>query len=120
MNDRKVSIRLFNSTADSYFPTDAATVESLSNFLSMDSSKLKEKLAGFSTPNPLLGIRGVRCALLYQSFLAMQIRAIFGARHALEKTSKTVTLQILIPMLTSEHEAERSEWTRSQIESQVG
>jgi len=89
---RVVSVRLFDASINEFFvPTAEGEAQR-----SYDTRET----------NPALGVRGCRRAIVDPDFLIMQIRAIMTAGINVMKNGKPVSLDVLVPMLTSEHELE--------------
>lgn len=60
-----------------------------------------------SQTNPDIGLRGCRLGILYPELVEMQTRAIMGAAIAAKKQGYDgFRVQILIPMVCSDHEIE--------------
>mmetsp|Transcript_8151 Transcript_8151/g.12169 ORF Transcript_8151/g.12169 Transcript_8151/m.12169 type:complete len:747 (-) Transcript_8151:392-2632(-) len=94
--NRVVSVRLLDSSINCFlgiFGERNAPKDS-------SSAKLHE----LEEINPAIGVRGCRRAIMNPDFLAMQIRAMIKAAIDVKTELKPVNLEILVPMLTSEHE----------------
>ncbi|WP_284376417.1 pyruvate, phosphate dikinase [Amylibacter marinus] len=107
MNGAQVCIRLLDPPLHEFLPTTRAQQKALADAMGIPSSKVSARIEELSEFNPMLGMRGVRLGITVPEIYDMQARAIFEA--ALEFTNATgrsITPEIMVPLVSANHEVE--------------
>lgn len=116
MDGLPVTIRLLDPPLHEFVPhTDEETKE-LAKRLNMDFEKLRAKVKSLHEFNPMLGHRGCRLAITYPEIYQMQVRAIAEAAAMLVGEGKTLSPEIMIPLVATDKELET---LRAQAEVEV-
>eukprot|EP01033_Poteriospumella_lacustris_P003411 gene3410-2522_t len=78
----------------------------LASSLHMDHEDCKRRIFELQESNPMLGFRGCRLGIVFPEIIEMQAAAIIGAAIEVEREGSRVWLQIMIPLVFSEHEVD--------------
>lgn len=114
MSNRQVTVRLLDPPLHEFLPKrNQTTLESftyeeelleLSARLGISLDECVSRISALTESNPMLGFRGCRLSVVYPEITEMQTRAIFGAALDCMKEGITVSPQIMIPLVCSDHE----------------
>ncbi|HPI39808.1 MAG TPA: pyruvate, phosphate dikinase [Pseudobdellovibrionaceae bacterium] len=117
MDGYPVTIRLLDPPLHEFVPQRDPDIKELATRMGSDFDKLKSKIKALHEFNPMLGHRGCRLAITYPEIYRMQVRAIAEATAAIIKEGKTLSPEIMIPLILSEKELELlRELTVSEVE----
>jgi pyruvate,orthophosphate dikinase len=111
MDGLPVTIRLIDPPLHEFLPdlTEMSVRVALAgDNVSAQDRKLLEAVRRLHEQNPMLGLRGVRLALVIPGLLAMQVRAIAHAAAELKKAGRDPRPEIMIPLTASVQEMELS------------
>ncbi|ASD64410.1 pyruvate, phosphate dikinase [Bdellovibrio bacteriovorus] len=104
MDGLPVTIRLLDPPLHEFVPhTDEETKE-LAKRLNTDYERLRSKVKSLHEFNPMLGHRGCRLAITYPEIYQMQVRAIAEAAAQLMAEGKTLSPEIMIPLVATDKE----------------
>eukprot|EP01036_Dinobryon_divergens_P024279 gene24279-32714_t len=111
---QQVTVRLLDPPLHEFLPKrNQTTLESftyeeelleLSARLGISLDECVSRISALTESNPMLGFRGCRLSVVYPEITEMQTRAIFGAALDCMKEGITVSPQIMIPLVCSDHE----------------
>lgn len=106
MEGLPVTIRLLDPPLHEFVPhTDAETHE-LAKRIGWDFERLRQKIKNLHEFNPMLGHRGCRLGITYPEIYRMQVRAIAEAAAEVVKKGKSLTPEIMIPLVAVDKELE--------------
>jgi pyruvate,orthophosphate dikinase len=111
MDGLPVTIRLIDPPLHEFLPdlTEMSVKVALAGDNATEKDrKLLEAVRRLHEQNPMLGLRGVRLALVIPGLLQMQVRAIAHAAADLKKAGKNPRPEIMIPLTASVQEMELS------------
>ncbi|HET9079909.1 MAG TPA: pyruvate, phosphate dikinase [Trebonia sp.] len=111
MDGLPVTIRLIDPPLHEFLPdlTDLSVKVALAGKdVTGKELRLLEAVRRLHEENPMLGLRGVRLALVIPGLLDMQVRAIASAAAGLVKAGKTPKPEIMIPLTATVQEMEIS------------
>lgn len=106
MGDKPVCIRLFDPPLHEFLPSDRDGMRALAEALDLALSDVTRRVEALSEFNPMLGLRGVRIGVTIPEIYDMQARAIFEAAIEASGEGKSVTPEIMIPLVSAEREVE--------------
>lgn len=106
MDGLPVTIRLLDPPLHEFLPHTEREIQELSKRIHMDVERLRNKVKALHEFNPMLGHRGCRLAITYPEIYQMQVRAIAEAAADVVKSGKTLTPEIMIPLIATEKELE--------------
>lgn len=102
MKGRPVTVRLFDPPLHEFLPRTDEDIEETAQSLGLEVRALKLRLDRIAETNPMLGHRGVRLAITYPEILKMQIEALCaGVRAASARQSEPVTLEVMVPFVST-------------------
>lgn len=116
MDGLPVTIRLLDPPLHEFVPHTEEETQELAKRLSMDADRLRAKVKALHEFNPMLGHRGCRLAVTYPEIYQMQVRAIAEAAALLVAEGKTLSPEIMIPLIATDKELET---LRAQAEAEV-
>src|SRR5947209_4054708 len=100
MSGLPVTIRLLDPPLHEFLPHSDDEIAEVAKAMGADADKLKRRAQELHEFNPMLGFRGCRIAIAFPEVAEMQARAIFeGAVAASKKTGKTVTAEVMVPLV---------------------
>jgi pyruvate,orthophosphate dikinase len=100
MSGLPVTIRLLDPPLHEFLPHSDEEIAEVAKAMGADADKLKRRAQELHEFNPMLGFRGCRIAIAFPEVAEMQARAIFeGAVAASKKTGKTVTAEVMVPLV---------------------
>ncbi len=91
----QVTIRLLDPPLHEFMPKSRKDLESLAAKLKISVEETLERKKALEQTDPMMGIRGVRLAVLYPEIYEMQVKAIFEAAK-----SQSVVPEIMIPSVS--------------------
>jgi len=111
MDGLSVTIRLIDPPLHEFLPdlTDLSVDVALKGKdVTGKERRLLEAVSRLHEQNPMLGLRGVRLALIIPGLLDMQVRAIASAAAQLVKAGRTAKPEVMIPLTATVQEMEIS------------
>ncbi|EAU40059.1 pyruvate phosphate dikinase [Fulvimarina pelagi HTCC2506] len=120
-----VTIRLLDPPLHEFLPQAENDIDEAAEFLGVNVSSLRERIAALQEFNPMLGHRGCRLAISYPEIAEVQSRAIFEAAvEAGAKTGAAVTPEIMVPLVSLRRELdfvkERIDAVAAQVIEETG
>lgn len=113
MRGRPVTVRLFDPPLHEFLPRTEEDIEETAHSLGFDPATLRHRLERLMEVNPMLGHRGCRLAITYPEILDMQLQALAaGVRAAAERQSEVVTLEVMVPFVSTASEVT---WIRERV-----
>ncbi len=111
MHNRQVTIRYLDPPMHEFLPNPNQfdfdeQVERLSGELQMSPDTLRSRIFTLQESNPMLGCRGSRLEILYPEIVEMQSKAIMGAAIDAKQEGYRVHVQVMLPMIVSDHEVD--------------
>jgi pyruvate,orthophosphate dikinase len=105
MQGLPVTIRLLDPPLHEFLPHTAAEIDEVAKAAGVDAATVESRNAALHESNPMLGHRGCRLGITYPEIYEMQARAIFEAAvHVSRDTGRTVTPEIMIPLVGAKKE----------------
>lgn len=102
MKGQPVTVRLFDPPLHEFLPRTDEDIDETAHSLGLEVRALKLRLDRVAEINPMLGHRGVRLAITYPEILKMQIEALCaGVREASRRQSEPVTLEVMVPFVST-------------------
>ena len=102
-----VTIRLFDPPLHEFLPLDYFEAE-LERHRDTDLAELAQLRVGVARElqevNPMLGLRGVRLAVLFPALFAMQVRAVIAAGIEVAAEGEPPMIEIMLPLVAYETE----------------
>ncbi len=111
MNGLQVTIRLIDPPIHEFLPSPQSKdfkdeVFRLSGQIGLSTEYCERRILELQEKNPMLGCRGCRLSIIYPDILDMQVRAIIGAALSVRKEDIRNKVQIMIPLVFSDHEVD--------------
>ena len=113
MQGLPVTIRLLDPPLHEFIPNAEELAQEVERARIEESDDLEElehtldRVHVLAETNPMLGTRGVRLGVLHPEIYEMQMRAIVrAARAVLEAKGSSPLLEVMVPLVTYEHELE--------------
>jgi pyruvate,orthophosphate dikinase len=107
MQGLPVTVRLLDPPLHEFLPHTEEEMAQVAAAAGADVAVLKARNAQLHEANPMLGHRGCRLGISYPEIYEMQVRAIFEAAVEVSAASgKTVTPEVMIPLVSSKKEFE--------------
>ncbi len=107
MGDLPITVRLLDPPLHEFLPHTSDDTENFAKSAGLNIDVVKRRLDDLTESNPMLGHRGCRLGITFPEIYAMQARAIFeGAFAAAKKSGKTITPEIMIPLIGHARELE--------------
>ena len=105
MQGLPVTIRLLDPPLHEFLPHTDAEIAEVAQEAGVDVATVKARNAAMHESNPMLGHRGCRLGITYPEIYEMQAQAIFEAAvHVSRETGRTVTPEIMIPLVGAKKE----------------
>lgn len=102
MKGLPVNVRLFDPPLHEFLPRTDEEIEDTALSLGVAVRVLRQRLERIAEINPMLGHRGVRLAITYPEILQMQLQAVLaGARAASETQSEPVSVEVMVPFVST-------------------
>jgi pyruvate,orthophosphate dikinase len=102
MKGLPVTVRLFDPPLHEFLPRSDEDIDETAQSLGLEVRALRLRLDRIAETNPMLGHRGVRLAITYPEILKMQIEALCaGIRAASASQSEPVTLEVMVPFVST-------------------
>ncbi|MDB5612594.1 MAG: pyruvate, phosphate dikinase [Devosia sp.] len=113
MQGLPVTVRLFDPPLHEFLPRSEEEIEETAASLGLAVRALRLHLDRIAEINPMLGHRGVRLAITYPEMLQMQMQAVMaGARAASETQDEPVTVEVMVPFVSTASEVA---WVRERV-----
>jgi pyruvate,orthophosphate dikinase len=107
MRGLPVTIRLLDPPLHEFLPQEAEDLAALAEAMGLPEGQVRARARELSEVNPMLGLRGVRLAVVMPEIYDMQARAIFEAAIAVNRDARApVTPEIMIPLVSAFREVE--------------
>jgi pyruvate,orthophosphate dikinase len=104
MEGLPVTIRLLDPPLHEFLPKTEMDIRDVANAAGVTVEKVAKRAHQLHEANPMLGHRGCRLGISYPEIYEMQVRAIFTAVAELGKRGKSVTPEIMIPLIATKKE----------------
>ncbi|ARJ65239.1 pyruvate, phosphate dikinase [Magnetospirillum sp. ME-1] len=105
MQGLPVTIRLLDPPLHEFLPHTDDEIAEVAKEAGVEPSVVTARNAALHESNPMLGHRGCRLGITYPEIYEMQARAIFEAAvHVSRETGRTVTPEIMIPLVGAKKE----------------
>jgi pyruvate,orthophosphate dikinase len=109
MDGRPVTIRLIDPPLHEFLPdltelSVRVALDAPSDRVTDRDRRLLDAVRRHHEDNPMMGLRGVRLAIMVPDLVATQARAIFEAAADHQASGGTVDLEILVPLLITDRE----------------
>ena len=106
MDGLPVTVRLLDPPLHEFLPhtSDLDLKEAAGTALTKDELALRAAASEWSEANPMLGIRGVRLAVMKPGLYAMQVRALLDAVRDREAAGGRPIVEVMIPLTVSKEE----------------
>ena len=115
-----VTIRLLDPPLHEFLPKTTADMEQVAKDVGVSVAEIEARANKLHEFNPMLGHRGVRLGISYPEIYEMQARAIFEAVVDVQtKHGKTVTPEIMIPLVATRKELDLMKAVIDQVASEV-
>jgi len=111
MHNRQVTIRLLDPPMHEFLPNPSKAdfeeqVFALSGQVNMTVDDLRHRIYSLQEQNPMMGCRGCRLEIVYPEIMQMQAQAIVGALLDAKDEGYRVHVQVMIPMVVTDHEVD--------------
>jgi len=104
-----VTIRLLDPPLHEFMTLTDNQIEDLAKHVGLKKSSVEKRIKGLHELNPMLGHRGCRLGIAYPEITEMQARAILEAAAELTQDGKSVSPEIMIPLVGTMTEFEDQE-----------
>ncbi|CAA7614616.1 Pyruvate, phosphate dikinase [Candidatus Terasakiella magnetica] len=105
MQGLPVTIRLLDPPLHEFLPHTEVEIAEVAKEAGVEPAVVKARNTALHESNPMLGHRGCRLGITYPEIYEMQARAIFEAAvHVSRETGRTVTPEIMIPLVGAKKE----------------
>ena len=120
MQGLPVTIRLLDPPLHEFLPHTDAEVEEIAKAAKVDVAAVTARNASLHESNPMLGHRGCRLGITYPEIYEMQAQAIFeAALYVSNETGRTVTPEIMIPLVGAKKELDLMKAAIDKVAEQV-
>ena len=106
MDQLSVTIRLLDPPLHEFMPHNDLEMKNLADLMGIPTKELYEIRSALHETNPMLGHRGCRLGIIYPEITFMQASAIIEAAVEVSQEGKTVTPEIMVPLVGGEQEFE--------------
>ena len=106
MEGYPVTIRLLDPPLHEFVPHTEMEVKEFAKRIHQDPDRVQNKINALHEFNPMLGHRGCRLAITYPEIYIMQVRAIAEAAAMIVAEGKSLTPEIMIPLIATDKELE--------------
>ena len=106
MQGLPVCIRLLDPPLHEFLPHGREGVRDLADALDLPVADVTRRVESLSEFNPMLGMRGVRLGIAIPEIYDMQVRAIFEATVAANRSGAPVVPEVMIPLVSAKREVE--------------
>jgi len=107
MKGLPVTIRLLDPPLHEFLPHEKAQIEEVARVMGVSAEAVRERVAGLSEANPMLGHRGCRLGLTYPEIYEMQVQAIFEAACDVAAEGTEVEPEVMHPLVGTFEEIRR-------------
>ncbi|MGE5478553.1 MAG: pyruvate, phosphate dikinase, partial [Bacteroidales bacterium] len=120
MQGLPVTIRLLDPPLHEFLPHTDAEIAEVAAAAGVDAATVSARNAALHEANPMLGHRGCRLGITYPEIYEMQAQAIFEAAvHVSRDTGRTVTPEIMIPLVGAKKELDLMKDSIDKVAAQV-
>ncbi|CAA7620552.1 pyruvate, phosphate dikinase [Magnetospirillum sp. UT-4] len=120
MQGLPVTIRLLDPPLHEFLPHTEVEIAEIAKAAGVDVDTVKQRNASLHESNPMLGHRGCRLGITYPEIYEMQARAIFEAAvHVSRDTGRTVTPEIMIPLVGAKKELDLMKASIDKVAAEV-
>ncbi|MGE4280066.1 MAG: pyruvate, phosphate dikinase [Magnetospirillum sp.] len=120
MQGLPVTIRLLDPPLHEFLPHTDAEIAEVAKAAGVDAAAVASRNASLHESNPMLGHRGCRLGITYPEIYEMQARAIFEAAVEVSReTGRTVTPEIMIPLVGAKKELDLLKASIDKVAAQV-
>jgi pyruvate, orthophosphate dikinase len=124
MDGRPVTIRLIDPPLHEFLPdltelSVRVALDAPADRVTDRDRRLLDAVRRHHEDNPMMGLRGVRLAIMVPDLVATQARAIFEAAADHQASGGTVELEILVPLIISDRELAVVRSTIDEVAEQV-
>ena len=105
MDGLPITVRLLDPPLHEFLPKTESEFVAFAKSTNTEVSAVKDRASQLHELNPMLGHRGCRLGITHPEIYDMQVRAIFeAAAEVQQKLSRSVHLEIMIPLVATEIE----------------
>jgi pyruvate,orthophosphate dikinase len=120
MQGLPVTIRLLDPPLHEFLPHTDAEIAEVAQAAGVDAATVTARNAALHESNPMLGHRGCRLGITYPEIYEMQAQAIFEAAvNVSRETGRTVTPEIMIPLVGAKKELDLLKASIDKVAAQV-
>jgi pyruvate,orthophosphate dikinase len=119
MDGLPVTIRLLDPPLHEFLPQETRQQEDVAKALGVSSERVHLRVRALAETNPMLGHRGCRLGITHPEITEMQVRAIFEAACAVQKSGKRVFPEVMVPLVGFPEELANQKAIISRIAEQV-
>ncbi|MGE5515058.1 MAG: pyruvate, phosphate dikinase [Bacteroidota bacterium] len=120
MQGLPVTIRLLDPPLHEFLPSTDAEIAEVAKEAGVDAATVTARNTALHESNPMLGHRGCRLGITYPEIYEMQAQAIFEAAvHVSRDTGRTVTPEIMIPLVGAKKELDLLKASIDKVAGQV-
>ncbi|HLO75750.1 MAG TPA: pyruvate, phosphate dikinase [Magnetospirillum sp.] len=120
MQGLPVTIRLLDPPLHEFLPHTEAEIAEVAKEAGVDAATVTARNTALHESNPMLGHRGCRLGITYPEIYEMQAQAIFEAAvHVSRDTGRTVTPEIMIPLVGAKKELDLLKDSIDKVATQV-
>jgi len=123
MDGLPVTIRLLDPPLHEFLPHEGSALDELvvqlANDLKVSTDMVKNRIAGMSEANPMMGFRGCRLGIIHPDITAMQVAAIMEAAVNVSKNGVHPHPHIMVPLVGSLTELESQTKVIREVADQV-
>ncbi|NMA43460.1 MAG: pyruvate, phosphate dikinase [Oligosphaeraceae bacterium] len=106
MDRLPVTVRLLDPPLHEFVPHSSLGRKEISAALGIAEEEVNKRVEALAESNPMMGHRGVRLSITYPEVTEFQVRAIFEAAAELMQEGKTITPEIMVPVICDVRELE--------------
>ncbi len=107
MKGLPVTIRLLDPPLHEFLPHEKAQIDDVARVMGVSADAVRDRVAGLSEANPMLGHRGCRLGLTYPEIYEMQVQAIFEAACDVAAEGTEVEPEVMHPLVGTLEEIRR-------------
>ncbi|NLZ60417.1 MAG: pyruvate, phosphate dikinase [Lentisphaerae bacterium] len=106
MDQYSVTIRLLDPPLHEFVPHSSLGRKEISAALGIAEEEVNKRVEALAESNPMMGHRGVRLSITYPEVTEFQVRAILEAAAELLQEGKSITPEIMVPVICDVRELE--------------
>ncbi|GAB4437941.1 MAG: pyruvate, phosphate dikinase [bacterium] len=119
MKGLPVTIRLLDPPLHEFVPNREDERKKLAKSLGISYEDFEKRAEALHETNPMMGHRGVRLGISYPEITEMQIRAILEAAAELSVSKKKVSVEVMIPVVSTKAELDHQKAIFDKVYSEV-